>query len=59
MAVAWGLATAMAKQREKTYAYLLDNHLDDWTYNKAITKMLESYRISDEDKVMLRKMKRG
>ena len=59
MAVAWGLATAMAKQREKTYAYLLDNHLDDWTYNKAITKMLESYRISDEDKVILRKMKRG
>lgn len=58
MAVAWGLATAMAKQRAKTYMYLLDNHLDDWTYNKAIQKMIESYRISDEDKAILKKMKR-
>lgn len=60
MAVAWAIATAWAKQRDKTYAYMMDgkNTLDDWTYNKAIQKMLESYRVSDEDKVMLRKMKR-
>lgn len=61
MAVAWAIATAWAKQREKTYYYMLDgnNTLDDWSYNKAIQKMLESYRVSDEDKVMLRKMKRN
>ena len=61
MAVAWAIATAWAKQREKTYCYMLDgnNTLDDWSYNKAIQKMLESYRVSDEDKVMLRKMKRN
>lgn len=61
MAVAWAIATAWAKQREKTYCYMLDgnNTLNDWTYNKAIQKMLESYRVSDEDKVMLRKMKRN
>lgn len=59
MAIAWGLATAFSKQRDKTYAYMLDNHLDDWTYNKAIQKMLESYRVSNEDKTILRKMKRG
>ena len=60
MAVAWAIATAWAKQREKTYSYMQDgnNTLDDWTYNKAIQKMLESYRVSDEDKVMLRRMKR-
>ncbi len=59
MAVAWAIATAWAKQREKTYAYMQDgnNTLDDWTYNKAIQKMVESYRVSDEDKQMLRKMK--
>ena len=34
------------------------NTLDDWTYNKAIQKMLESYRVSDKDKDMLRGMKR-
>lgn len=60
MAVAWAVATAWAKQREKTYLYMQDgnNTLDDWTYNKAIQKMLESYRVSDEDKSMLRDMKR-
>ncbi len=60
MAVAWAIATAWAKQREKTYCYMQDgnNSLDDWTYNKAIQKMRESYRVSDEDKVMLHGMKR-
>ena len=60
MAVAWAIATAWAKQREKTYCYMQDgnNTLEDWTYNKAIQKMLESYRVSDEDKAMLREMKR-
>lgn len=60
MAVAWAIATAWAKQREKTYQYMQDgnNTLDDWTYNKAIQKMLESYRVSDEDKKMLRGKKR-
>lgn len=60
MAIAWAIATAWAKQRDKTYAYMQDgqNTLEDWTYNKAIQKMLESYRISAEDKELLRKMKR-
>lgn len=58
MGVAWGIATAYAKFPEKTYAYLLENHLDDDTYNKAIQKMLESYRVRTEDKEVLRTMKR-
>lgn len=60
MAVAWTIATAWAKQREKTCDFMQDgnNTLDDWTYNKAIQKMIESYRVSDEDKMMLRGMKR-
>lgn len=60
MAVAWAIATAWAKQRDKTYAYMQhgNNTLDDWTYNKAIQKMIESYRVSDEDKMILRNMKR-
>ena len=39
-------------------AFLLKNELDDFTYNKAIQKMLESYRVSAEDKEMLRGIKR-
>jgi 3-methyladenine DNA glycosylase AlkD len=58
MGVAWGIATAYAKYPEKTHAFLLNNHLDDVTYNKAIRKMLESYRITPEQKEILRQMKR-
>ncbi len=60
MAVAWAVATAWVKHREKTYCYMQagNNTLDDWTYNKAIQKMLESYRVSDVDKELLRGMKR-
>ena len=60
MVVTATVATAMAKQREKTLKYMQpgNNTQDDWTYNKSIQKMIESYRISDEDKVMLRAMKR-
>lgn len=61
MGVAWAVATAMAKQRDKVFAYMQDgnNSLDNFTYNKAIQKMLESYRISEEDKAVLRGMKRS
>lgn len=58
MGVAWAIATAMAKQREKTMKYMLNNTLDDFTYNKAIQKMIESYRINESDKVFLRSIKR-
>lgn len=58
MGVAWGLATAYAKFPEKTHEYLLNNHLNDFTYNKAIQKMMESYRVPTEDKEKLKVMKR-
>ena len=58
MGVAWGVATAYAKFPEKTHAFLLHNHLDDFTYNKSIQKMIESYRVSAEDKEILRGLKR-
>ena len=58
MGAAWTLATALAKQRDKTLAFLQTCTLDDWTYNKAIQKALESYRVSDADKALLRMMKR-
>lgn len=63
MGVAWAVATIMAKYPDKCMEYLqgsgsIKNHLDDWTYNKAIQKMTESYRVSDELKAQLRTMKR-
>lgn len=58
MGVAWCLATAYAKYPNQSIVFLKDNQLTNWTYNKAIQKMLESFRVSDKDKEMLKKMKR-
>lgn len=59
MGVAWGIATAYAKFPKQTMVFLQENTLDNFTYNKAITKMLESYRVPSEDKAILQGMKRG
>lgn len=58
MAVAWGLATAYVSYPGKTLLLMEDNNIDDETYNKAIQKMLESFRVSDDDKEILKSMKR-
>ena len=58
MAQAWLLATAYAKQREKTHRYFLDNSLNDVTFNKAIQKCVESRRITEDDKKYLKTLKK-
>jgi 3-methyladenine DNA glycosylase AlkD len=49
MGVAWAVATIMAKYPDKCYQYMTsgDNHLDEWTYHKALQKMRESYRVDN------------
>ena len=37
---------------------LKNNNLDDFTYNKALQKIVESYRVDDKTKEKIRKMKR-
>ena len=58
MAVAWSLSVCYVKFPEKTMDYLKKNHLDDFTYNKALQKIIESYRVSAEDKEVIRSMRR-
>ena len=58
MGVAWCVATAYAKFPKETAKYLEKNKLQDWTYNKAIQKMCESYRVSDEDNAYWKARKR-
>ena len=58
MAIAWALSVCFVKYRDKTLGFLNTRPIDNFTYNKAIQKMLESYRVSGEDKTMLRGMKR-
>lgn len=57
MATAWYFATALAKQYESTLPYLENRRLDIWTHNKAIQKAIESYRVTNEQKNYLRKLK--
>lgn len=58
MAIAWLVSFAYIKQKEKTEKYLYKNNLDKFTLNKSIQKICESYRVSDEDKIKLRKIKK-
>lgn len=58
MAAAWLLCDCYIKHPVKTNEYLKINKLNNWTYNKAIQKMKESYRVSKEDKEYLNRLKR-
>lgn len=59
MAVAWAISISYIKFPNETLKLLKNNSLDNFTYNKAIQKCIESYRISEEQKQMLKKMKRN
>lgn len=57
MMIAWFFATALAKQWASTVPFIENKCLDKWTHNKTIQKSVESYRITDEQKVYLRSLK--
>lgn len=58
MAVAWAISVCIVKYYEETIQYLEKAQIDNWTYNKAIQKSIESYRITEAQKQNLRKMKK-
>ena len=57
MMIAWYFATALAKQYDATLPFIEKRSLDRWTHNKAIQKAIESRRVSEERKAVLRGMK--
>jgi 3-methyladenine DNA glycosylase AlkD len=58
MAVAWAVSICYVKLPEATMAYLKSNSLDNFTYNKALQKITESFRVDQETKNIIRSMKR-
>ena len=58
MAVAWAISICLIKFYDKTIEYLKQAKIDKFTYNKALQKAIESYRITEEQKTELRKMKK-
>ncbi len=57
MMIAWFYATALAKQWDSTIYVFENKLLDKWTHNKTIQKAVESYRITDDQKDYLRKLR--
>ena len=58
MGIAWLVAELYIKFPKQTMKYLKNNKLNKFTYNKALQKARESYRVSKEEKEILNKMKR-
>lgn len=58
MMQAWYFATALAKHWESVFPYIKENRLPVWVHNKSVQKAIESYRITNEQKEILRQYKR-
>ena len=58
MMIAWYFATALAKQYDAALPYLEQGRLERWTHNQTIQKAVESYRVSDEHKAALRRLRK-
>ena len=56
MMISWFFATALAKQWDSTFMYLQGRKLSAWCHKKTIQKAIESYRISDDKKVILKNL---
>lgn len=58
MMIAWFFATALAKQWDAAFPYIQEDRLSVWVHNKTIQKARESYRITDDQKQILKELKR-
>lgn len=58
MAVAWALSVLCARMPKETLSFLRNNKLDAFTHNKAIQKITESFRISQDVKKQAKALKR-
>lgn len=58
MANAWLISICYIKYPKQTTSFLEKTRIDDWTYNKAISKICDSYRVTKEEKNNLKRMKR-
>ncbi len=58
MAVAWAISICFREFPDQTMDYLHHNHLDDFTYHKALQKIIESLKVDPQTKAIIRGMKR-
>lgn len=58
MAIAWAVSVCFVYYPERTMEFLRHNQLDDFTYNKSLQKIVESFRVDDEMKQLIKGMRR-
>lgn len=58
MAVAWAVSMAYVADPARVDAYLDGCALDDWTYNKALQKIIESRQVDEDVRARMRARKR-
>ena len=58
MAIAWLLAECFIKFPDETSAYLKVSKLESWTFNKAISKICDSYRVDPDTKTLIKSLRR-
>ena len=54
MAIAWLISFSYVKFRETTLEFLKNDKLSEFTHNKAISKINDSFRVSKDDKQLLK-----
>ncbi len=57
MMIAWYFATALAKQYRYAVKFIENMTLPKWVHNKTIQKAIESFRLTDEQKLYLKSLK--
>ena len=59
MAQAWAVSICYREFPKETLPFLKENHLDDFTHNKALQKITESLKVPKEAKAYIRTLKRN
>lgn len=57
MMVAWYFATALAERYDDIVPYIINYRLPPWVHNKAISKAIDSRRLSADKKEFLKKLR--
>lgn len=53
MAIAWLISVAYVKFKDKTFDFIKNCNLTDFTLNKSISKINDSFRVTRENKILL------
>ena len=59
MGVAWAISAIYVKFPDETLSFLQRNNLKSRTFQKACQKIIESFRVSNSDKDIMRELKKG